>query len=86
MIGPIPQLKEVPSGIHHLRNLKTLKFVDMPKELIDRIEPKPNQGKDYWIVEHIPCVTFWSRLRQKNCFAGMGSLQKYFEHKNESQS
>ncbi|CAL5428480.1 unnamed protein product [Camellia sinensis] len=44
---PSSQLKEVPSSIHHLRNLKTLQFVSMPEELIDRMEPKPNQGKDY---------------------------------------
>ncbi|THF94782.1 hypothetical protein TEA_007170 [Camellia sinensis var. sinensis] len=60
MIGPSPQLKEVPSGIYHLRNLKTLEFVGMPEELIDRMEPKPNQGKNYWIVEHIPRVELWS--------------------------
>ncbi|XP_028060204.1 disease resistance protein RPM1-like isoform X2 [Camellia sinensis] len=62
MIGPSPQLNEVPSGIHHLTNLKTLEeFVDMLDELINRMEPepkpkpkpKPNRGKDYWIVEHI---------------------------------
>ncbi|GMP78447.1 hypothetical protein CsSME_00034369 [Camellia sinensis var. sinensis] len=60
-IEPSPQLKEVPSGIHHLRNLKTLQFVGMPEEFIDRMEPKPNQGKDYWIVEHIPHVVLCSR-------------------------
>ncbi|CAL5347945.1 unnamed protein product [Camellia sinensis] len=57
-----PHLKEVPSGIHHLRNLKTLEFVDMAEELIDRMKPKPNQGKDYWIVEHIPEVKLSSRI------------------------
>ncbi|KAM2281506.1 hypothetical protein ACFX1S_042098 [Malus domestica] len=31
-IGPSPQLKEVPSGIHHLRNLRYLGFYGMPKE------------------------------------------------------
>ncbi|KAL7176943.1 hypothetical protein ACSBR2_030303 [Camellia fascicularis] len=62
MIGPSPQLKEVPSGIHHLTNLKTILFVGMPEELIGRMEPKPNQGKDYWIVEHIPHVELWSRI------------------------
>ncbi|CAL5430717.1 unnamed protein product [Camellia sinensis] len=46
-IEPSSQLKKVPSSIHHLRNLKPLQFVSMPEELIDRMEPKPNQGKDY---------------------------------------
>uniref|UniRef100_A0A2N9G186 NB-ARC domain-containing protein n=1 Tax=Fagus sylvatica TaxID=28930 RepID=A0A2N9G186_FAGSY len=32
VIGPSPQLKEVPSGIQHLRNLKYLAFSNMPKE------------------------------------------------------
>ena len=32
VIGPNPQLKEVPSGIQQLRSLKELKFLGMPKE------------------------------------------------------
>ncbi|CAL5347935.1 unnamed protein product [Camellia sinensis] len=59
MIEPSPQLKEVPSGIHHLRNLKILGFVGMPEEFINRMELKPNQGKDYLIVKHIPRVELW---------------------------
>ncbi|KAL7176957.1 hypothetical protein ACSBR2_030317 [Camellia fascicularis] len=72
-IEPSPQLKEVPSGIHHLRNLKTLQFVGMPEEFIDRMEPKPNQGKDYWIIEHIPEVR-----KQGAIGTDFGSLQDYF--------
>ncbi|KAI8002379.1 Disease resistance protein RPM1 [Camellia lanceoleosa] len=93
-IGPSPQLKEIPSGIQHLQKLKTLGFVDMPKEFIDRMEPKPNQGKDYWIVEHIPHVLLSSQIR-KCRFTGQ-DLEKYFNRKvknarvrkdkNESQS
>ncbi|KAL7176958.1 hypothetical protein ACSBR2_030318 [Camellia fascicularis] len=95
-IEPSPQLKEVPSGIHHLRNLKTLEFVGMPEELIDRMEPKPNQGKDYWIVEHIPHVELWSRIGKRSYLTQMVILEEYFnrkvenarfrEDKNESQS
>ncbi|KAL7209259.1 hypothetical protein ACSBR1_030904 [Camellia fascicularis] len=86
MIGPSPQLKKVPSGIYHLRNLKTLEFVSMPEELIDRMEPKPNQGKDYWIVEHIPRVELWSRIgkHNRNFIAYNGSLQEYFNRKVEN--
>uniref|UniRef100_A0A2N9FHW2 Uncharacterized protein n=1 Tax=Fagus sylvatica TaxID=28930 RepID=A0A2N9FHW2_FAGSY len=51
-IGPSPQLKEVPSGIQHLRNLKDLTFVDMPKEFEESLDPK--QGPCFWIVEHVP--------------------------------
>ena len=36
VIGPCSQLKEVPSGIQHLRNLKDLRFLDMPKEFEER--------------------------------------------------
>ncbi|CAL5416987.1 unnamed protein product [Camellia sinensis] len=84
MIGPSPQLKEVPSSIHNLTNLKTLEFVDMPEELIDRMEPKPNQGKDYWIVEHIPRVDLWSRIGKEISFTQIGTLQQYFNRKVEN--
>ncbi|KAL7176949.1 hypothetical protein ACSBR2_030309 [Camellia fascicularis] len=95
-IEPSPHLKEVPSGIHHLTNLKTLHFVDMPEELIDRMEPKPNQGKDYWIAEHIPHVDLCSRFGEEGYLTPIRSLEEYFnrkvenarvrEDKNESQS
>ncbi|XP_068315222.1 disease resistance protein RPM1-like [Pyrus communis] len=55
-IRPSPQLKEVPSGIHHLRNLTYLYFYDMPKEFARQMDPK--NGKHYWIVEHIQNVLF----------------------------
>ncbi|CAL5347975.1 unnamed protein product [Camellia sinensis] len=85
MIEPSPQLKEVPSGIHHLRNLETLEFVGMPEEFIDRMEPKPNQGKDYWIIEHIPKVRLCSRIRKQGPIGSdFGSLQDYFNRKVEN--
>ncbi|KAL7176950.1 hypothetical protein ACSBR2_030310 [Camellia fascicularis] len=61
-IGRSPHLKEAPAGIHHLQKLKTLHFFGMPEEFIEKMQPKPqpNQSKDYWIVEHIPCVSVWS--------------------------
>ncbi|CAN6709721.1 unnamed protein product [Malus baccata var. baccata] len=59
-IGPSPQLKEVPSGIQHLRNLSFLRFVDMPKEF--RRHMDPNNGQHYWIVEHIQDVLFSYKL------------------------
>ncbi|CAL5415992.1 unnamed protein product [Camellia sinensis] len=82
-IEPSPQLKEVPCGIHHLKNLKTLKFVGMP-EFIDSMEPKPNQGKDYWIIEHIPHVVLCSRIGNQNFITRIGSLQEYFNQKVEN--
>ncbi|CAL9008558.1 unnamed protein product, partial [Prunus brigantina] len=55
-IGPSPQLKEVPSSIHHLRNLTTLRFINMPKEFQRDVDPK--NGQHFWIVEHIRDVIF----------------------------
>uniref|UniRef100_A0A5B6ZBP2 Putative disease resistance protein RPM1 n=1 Tax=Davidia involucrata TaxID=16924 RepID=A0A5B6ZBP2_DAVIN len=56
-IGPIPQLKEMPAGIHHLQNLTTLQFIDMRNEFRDRVLPDKG-GQEYWIIEHIPLVQF----------------------------
>ncbi|TQD81082.1 hypothetical protein C1H46_033353 [Malus baccata] len=55
-IGPSPQLKEMPSSIHHLRNLTTLRFVNMLKEFQCDVDPK--NGQHYWIVKHIRDVLF----------------------------
>ncbi|CAL5347925.1 unnamed protein product [Camellia sinensis] len=95
-IEPSPQLKEVPSGIHHLRNLKILGFVGMPEEFINRMELKPNQGKDYLIVKHIPRVELWCRIGKQVSITYISTLQQYFnrkvvnarirEYENESQS
>ncbi|GMP78423.1 hypothetical protein CsSME_00034347 [Camellia sinensis var. sinensis] len=83
-IEPSPQLKEVPSGIHHLRNLKTLEFVDIPEEFIDRMKPKPNQGKDYWIVKHIPRVELWSRIGKRGYLTQIVNPEVYFNRKVEN--
>ncbi|CAN6705577.1 unnamed protein product [Malus baccata var. baccata] len=55
-IDRCPQLKEVPSGIHHLRNLRYLGFYDMPKEFARQMDP--NNGPHYWIVKHVRYVAF----------------------------
>ncbi|KAM1126602.1 hypothetical protein ACFX2B_041265 [Malus domestica] len=55
-IARCPQLKEVPSGIHHLRNLRFLVFYSMPKEFARQMDP--NNGPHYWIVKHIRHVIF----------------------------
>ena len=39
VIGDCPQLKEVPSGIHHLKSLKILKFDEMPTEFVLSLQP-----------------------------------------------
>ena len=55
-IGPCLQLKEVPSGIHHLKSLKILEFFDMPTKFV--LSLQPDEGPDFWKVEHIPFLTF----------------------------
>ena len=60
-IGPSPQLKEVPSGIHHLQSLKDLEFYDMPIEF--ELSLQPDKGPDFWKVKHIPSVIFWHRIQ-----------------------
>ncbi|KAM3696078.1 hypothetical protein ACJW31_06G011000 [Castanea mollissima] len=60
-IGDCPQLKEVPSGIHHLKSLKNLRFRQMPTEFV--LSLQPDEGPDFGKVKHIPSVTFCYRTR-----------------------
>ncbi|PSR91603.1 Disease resistance protein [Actinidia chinensis var. chinensis] len=48
-------MEELPSGIEHLTNLKSLHLFNMPDSLISRLS-RDLQGGDYWKVSHIPCV------------------------------
>lgn len=58
MIGPCPQLEELPPGLRHLSKLTTLGFVDLQEEL--KLSMIPYQGRNYEIVEHIPkYYYFW---------------------------
>lgn len=59
-IGPSPLLKEVPSRIQLLRNLKVLKLFNMPREFV--LAMQPVEGRDYWKINHIPSVHFWYRI------------------------
>ncbi|GMY30830.1 disease resistance protein RPM1-like [Fagus crenata] len=60
VIGPCLQLKEVPSGIQHLRNLKDLRFVDMPKEFEESLDPE--QGPCFRIIEHVPVIYLYHKI------------------------
>ncbi|KAM3743902.1 hypothetical protein ACB098_06G011100 [Castanea mollissima] len=64
VIGECPQLKEVPSGIHHLKSLKHLQFDEMPTEFV--LSLQPDEGPDFEKVKHIPSVTFFFRTRGEN--------------------
>ncbi|KAK4575634.1 hypothetical protein RGQ29_026553 [Quercus rubra] len=61
VIGRSPQLKEVPYGIRHLKNLKELRFIDMHKEFDESLDPE--LGSHYWIIEHIPVVYLLHKFR-----------------------
>uniref|UniRef100_A0A7N2M6J8 Uncharacterized protein n=2 Tax=Quercus lobata TaxID=97700 RepID=A0A7N2M6J8_QUELO len=60
-IGECSQLKEVPSGIHHLKSLNNLQLSEMSTELV--LSLQPNEGLDFGKVKHIPFVNFWYRTR-----------------------
>ena len=64
VIGDCLQLKEVPSGIHHLKSLKNLEFYDMPTEFV--LSLQPDEGPDFGKVKHIPSVTFGYRTHGEN--------------------
>ena len=55
-IGFCQSLKEVPSGIQHLKNLKQLSLAKMSDEFNERLSP--NNGQDYWIVKHVPVLQY----------------------------
>ncbi|KAG6696246.1 hypothetical protein I3842_09G138500 [Carya illinoinensis] len=59
-IGPCPQLKEVPPGIQHLENLKTLDFSELHRELV--LKMQPDRGEDYWKVKKVTTVRFRYRI------------------------
>jgi disease resistance protein RPM1 len=60
-IGPCPQMKEVPSGIQHLKNLKILDFYEMHREFVLHLQP--DRGKDYWEVKKVTTIRFIYRIK-----------------------
>ena len=63
-IGPDPLLKEVPFGIHHLKSLKHLQFVEMPREFV--LSMQLDEGPNFWKVKYIPSVIFLYSTKGEN--------------------
>jgi disease resistance protein RPM1 len=55
-IGPCPQMKEVPSGIQHLKSLKVIDFYEMHREFVLHLQL--DRGKDCWKVKKITTIHF----------------------------
>jgi disease resistance protein RPM1 len=55
-----PRLKVVPQDLKNLENLQYLRFIDMPPELVESIDPNKG-GECHWIIKHVPLVL----IRQK---------------------
>ncbi|PON78374.1 NB-ARC domain, LRR domain containing protein, partial [Parasponia andersonii] len=70
-IGPPPLMKEMPSDIQHLTNLKSLKIEDMPREFVVGLQPNHEEDgiiSHYWKIQHVPSVIFWyKRIEGRNC-------------------
>jgi disease resistance protein RPM1 len=60
-IGPCPQMKEVPYGIHHLNSLKILDFYEMQREFVLRMQP--DTCKDYWKVKKVSTIRLKYRIK-----------------------
>ncbi|KDP33396.1 hypothetical protein JCGZ_12852 [Jatropha curcas] len=67
-------LEEVPSGIQHLKDLKTIKFFDMPDELNKMIMAK-RQDTDSWNLSHVPQIYFikWKKSCWERTILSIGS-------------
>ncbi|KAB8855504.1 hypothetical protein FH972_026776 [Carpinus fangiana] len=54
LIGPCPQMKEVPYGMQHLESLKIIDFYEMQREFVLRMQP--DGGEDYWKVKKVTTI------------------------------
>ncbi|KAL4618400.1 hypothetical protein ACB092_06G007200 [Castanea dentata] len=61
LIGPCPQLKEVPCSIHHLKCLKFMIFYGIPTEFV--LSLQQDKGPNFWKVTHVPSVLFWYKIQ-----------------------
>ncbi|PON87626.1 LRR domain containing protein [Trema orientale] len=59
VFGSSPQMKEIPSDIQHLTNLKSLLFIDMPREFVAGLQPDGDGTSSHsWKIQHVPSVIF----------------------------
>uniref|UniRef100_A0A7N0V1M2 Uncharacterized protein n=1 Tax=Kalanchoe fedtschenkoi TaxID=63787 RepID=A0A7N0V1M2_KALFE len=78
-----PLLKTLPQGIGYLYKLQVLDFVEMPEDIISKLQPPPKAGEDYKSIQHIPQVRFsckvndmWVIRRLSTDMTNPGDLDK----------
>lgn len=59
--GPSLLMKEMPSDVQHLKNLKSLEITNMPSEFVLALQP--DGGQDYWKIKHVPSLIFPHKSR-----------------------
>ncbi|KAI4305003.1 hypothetical protein L6164_028395 [Bauhinia variegata] len=59
-IWSIFQLKEVPSGMQYLEELRIIELLDMPTEFIQSIDP--DGGQMYWTIKHVPLIKIYDKV------------------------
>ncbi|KAL3497663.1 hypothetical protein ACH5RR_040395 [Cinchona calisaya] len=55
-MSELPQLKELPEGIQHLRELQSLHLSDMSSELTEKLQNPNDETGDYRNIVHIPKI------------------------------
>ncbi|KAF4385095.1 hypothetical protein F8388_014228 [Cannabis sativa] len=58
--GPFPLMREMPSDIKLLTNLKSLEIRDMSREFVVDLQP---DCPGYWKIDHVPSVIFWYKFK-----------------------
>nr|ASM47225.1 coiled-coil NB-ARC domain protein [Parasponia rugosa] len=60
-LDSFPLMKEMPSDIQHLTNLKSLNIFRMPREFVDGLNPNREDGSisHYCKIQHVPFIRYW---------------------------
>ena len=59
--GTFPLMKEMPTDVQRLTNLKSLVIFDMPREFVGGLQP--DGGPDFFKIKNVPFVSFWYKRR-----------------------